>query len=218
MSSVRLRYHTVEFGELDIHLRTLRDVQEHDEDDATATDAGVPTAQWAVPGVMWPAGYALAQVMLNHDIEDLRILEVGCGIGLTSLVLNQRAADITATDQHPNAGTFLAENVALNGGEPIPFVRTSWEDLDSGMGLFDLIVGSDVLYESEHPEALSGFIDRHAQPACEVIIMDSGRGGRGKFSKRMVTLGFAHSQEKADQGDSPTGPYSGQVLRFVRAA
>ena len=36
-----------------------------------------------------------------------RILEVGCGIGLSSLILNRLNADITATDYHPEAEKFL---------------------------------------------------------------------------------------------------------------
>ena len=39
--------------------------------------------------------------MFEFEIAGKRILEVGCGIGLASLVLNHRPGDITATDHHP---------------------------------------------------------------------------------------------------------------------
>ena len=33
MSTLRYRYQTIEFGDIDIHLRTLRDRQEYSDDD-----------------------------------------------------------------------------------------------------------------------------------------------------------------------------------------
>ncbi|MDE8603082.1 hypothetical protein M3I01_009105 [Marinomonas sp. RSW2] len=51
--------------------------------------------------------------MFKHEVKGLKILEVGCGIELASLVLNHRLADITATDYHPEAGNFLNENTLL---------------------------------------------------------------------------------------------------------
>ena len=97
--------------------------------------------------------------MLDYHIEGKRILEIGCGIALTSLVLNHRLADITATDYHPEAHPFLIANVALNNGKQIPFVRRGWEDDEDGLGTFDLIIGSDLLYESDHSQILSEFIN-----------------------------------------------------------
>lgn len=36
------------------------------------------------------SGEVLAHLMFEHEIDGLKILEVGCGIGLASLVLNHR--------------------------------------------------------------------------------------------------------------------------------
>src|SRR5690606_40800053 len=47
-------------------------------------------------------------------VEGRRILEAGCGIGLASLVLQRRGADVVASDIHPLAEAFLAYNSALN--------------------------------------------------------------------------------------------------------
>lgn len=91
---------------------------------------------------------------------------MGCGIALSSLLLNRRRADITATDYHPEAGNFLRRNTDLNRDAIIPFLRTGWEDEESGLGEFDLIIGSDLLYERGHAESLSRFIDRHAKSHC----------------------------------------------------
>lgn len=154
MSTLRYRYQTIEFGDIDIHLRTLRDRQEYSDDDGVAARLGIHSSNWSLYGVVWASGEMLARLMLEHEIEGKRILEVGCGIGLASLVLNHRDADITATDYHPNVEAFLEENTRLNNGRKIPFVRTGWGDKLTELGEFDLIIGSDLLYEYDQAELL----------------------------------------------------------------
>jgi predicted nicotinamide N-methyase len=126
MSSLRISYQTVEFGEVDIHLRTLRDRQQYPDNDNTARELGISPASWSLFGVVWDSGEVLAHFMFDFRIKGKRILEVGCGIGLASLVLNHRLANITATDYHPEAEYFLQENVTLNKGNAIPFVMLSF--------------------------------------------------------------------------------------------
>lgn len=216
MSLLRVRYQTIEFGDVDIHLRTLRDKQEFLDVDGVAERLGISSALWPLFGVVWDSSEVLAHLMADFAIAGKRILEVGCGIGLTSLLLNNRHADITATDYHPEVGEFLSKNVQLNQGASIPFVRTGWGDVDSEMGKFDLVVGSDLLYESGHAELLSAFIDQHAKPLCEVIVVDPGRGHHARFSKKMVGLGFSHSQSKPENADYLATPFRGQILRYRR--
>ena len=190
MTALRIKYQTLELGKFDIHLRTLRDDQQFADPSGEARKLGISTASWPIFGVVWRSGQVLAEHMLDFDVTDKRILEVGCGIGLASLVLNARASDITATDYHPEAEGYLEENVALNCGRAIPFFRSDWADTDSGMGRFDLIIGSDLLYEREHANLLSNFINSHATPSCEVVIVDPRRGYHARFSALMQELGF----------------------------
>ena len=154
--------------------------------------------------------------METFDIEGKRILEVGCGVGLTSLMLNSRVADITATDHHPEAESYLQLNVDLNEGRAIPFVRSGWEQKNTSLGEYDLIVGSDVLYQPDHAMLLSGFVKRHAREKCEVIIVYPGRGNAAKFSNAMLASGFL--QSKLDVAPSAQdGPsFKGRIRRFNR--
>jgi predicted nicotinamide N-methyase len=216
MTPFRLRYQTIEFSDIDIHVRTLRDNQQFNDDGGEARVLGISSATWPLFGILWDSGKVLANLMSDYDIGGKRILEVGCGIGLASLLLNHREANITATDYHPEAENFLKANVSLNEGRKIPFIRTGWADEDSGLGLFDLIVGSDILYEAGHVELLGDFINQHAQDDCEVLIVDPGRGHQGRFIKKMTALGFDHRETRPDTSAYLETPFKGRIHHYRR--
>lgn len=212
---MRVRYQTLEFQDVDIHLKTLRDNQEYNDPLGEAEALGISSAQWPLFGVLWDSGKVLALVMEEYKVEGKRILEIGCGMALSSLLLNSRHADITATDYHPEAGGFLLDNVRLNQGRNIPFLRTDWETITDGLGVFDMLIGADLLYEHSHIELLSQFIERHAKPRCEVVLVDPGRGNHAAFSKRMVKLGYVHSQELVSKTQIKL-VFKGTILTYLR--
>jgi len=181
---------------------------------------GISSATWSMFGVVWDSSQVLAHYMLQcmreSDLEEQRILEVGCGVGLTSLMLNCRGMNITATDHHPEAERMLERNTQLNGGPGIPFVCTGWEEEESRLGRFDLILGSDILYDRRHLEALARFIDDHANPASEVVIADPGRGECGRFGKILFRLGFADQITIRPETPFLKTPFKGRILRFRR--
>ena len=186
MTTLRLCYQTLEFGELDIHLCTLRNNQEFHDPSGIAEKLGISSAAWPIFGVIWPSSLVLAHYLEHYDTGTKRILEIGCGMALSSLLLNKQCADITATDYHPEVEFFLQRNTALNQGKAIAFERADWASTSDNLGLFDLIIGSDLLYEDAHIALLAGFIQAHAKPICEVIIVDPGRGRKNKMSLRMI--------------------------------
>ena len=79
-----------------------------------------------------------------------------------------------------------------------------------------MIIGSDLLYEREHVDLLAAFIDKHARPTCEVIIVDPGRGHHAPFSKKMIQLGYTSSQQKIANTDYLPETFSCQVLQYYR--
>ena len=216
MTELRLSYQTVEFGKTDIHLCTLRNTQEFHDPESIAENLGISSASWPLFGVLWPSSLVLAHFMMDFETGSKRILEVGCGIGLSSLLLNKQQADITATDYHPEVNGFLQRNATLNNDRAIPFEQSDWVSCDDSLGLFDLIIGSDLLYEDAHVELLAGFIDRHAKAHCEVIIVDPGRGRKNKLKQRMENFGFAAAQHKPLQTDYLAKAFKGHILSFVR--
>jgi len=178
---------------------------------------GVSPASWPLFGVVWQAGEVLAQLMAAYDIDSRRILEVGCGVGLASLVLNKRQADISATDIHPSAQKHLNYNTDLNGDARIPFLRTGWEDEPhEKFGLFDIIIASDVMFEPNHSENLVKFIEYYAKPKCEIILADAKRGYGNEFTRRMAELEYAEEMLEVIAPFTNPENYKGSVRRYRR--
>ena len=216
MKPYRVCYQTIEIGDLDVHLKSLRDLGQFADHQGVAAQAGITRACWPLFGVVWPSSLVLGRFMRDFDVAGLRILEVGCGLGLTSLVLGLRQADITATDHHPEVQAFLDANTSLNGIGAIPYLCCDWQDEDDDLGRFDLIVGSDVLYLRGHAELLSRFIDRHASRHCEVILVGPGRREQVRFDRCMIDLGYLHSHYVPAAEDSVCEPFRGRMHRYSR--
>ena len=216
MTNPRISYQTIEFGKTDIHLCTLRNKQEFYDPVGIAKELGISSAAWPIFGIVWPSGLVLAHYMNHYDIGLRRVLEIGCGTALSSLLLNKRGVDITATDYHPEAENFLNRNTELNGDKLIPFERTGWADNNDTLGRFDLIIGSDLMYEDEHIELLTEFIRKHSNPICEVIIVDPGRGRKNKLAKRLFEFGYISSFSKPNNTDYLGGDFKGYILSFKR--
>ncbi|SEQ14009.1 Lysine methyltransferase [Amphritea atlantica] len=214
--AVRVRYDTHEFDNVDIHLRSLRSNQEFEDEDGQAEALGISSASWPLFGIVWPSGQVLAHHLFQTNFRDKRILEVGCGIGLTSVLLNHLRADITATDYHPEAEGFMQHNTDLNDDPRVPFVRTGWADQQTDLGLFDLIIGSDLLYEDEHVQQLADFICQHSRPQGQVILVDPGRGRHARFSRAMAEAGFSLLAERPQQPDFLIAPFKGVILSYFR--
>ncbi|MGR8947993.1 MAG: class I SAM-dependent methyltransferase [Gammaproteobacteria bacterium] len=212
---MRLRYQTYEFDQRDLHVRTLRDRQEYDDQNHEAESLGISSAHWSLFGVVWESGEVLARLMWMRDFNGEKILEIGCGIGLASLILGIRSQNISATDRHPQAQRFLDYNTALNEITPIKFERCSWEQPESSLGKFDLIIGSDLLYDRDCIEPLCHFIDLHAETTCEVMLIDPNRGLRSTFSKQMERLGFTTTPRIKVELELPEN-YNGSILEFNR--
>ena len=216
MTNPRLSYQTVEFGKIDIHLCTLRDKQEFYDPEGIAEKLGIGSAIWPLFGIIWPSSLVLSHFIFDYETDSKRILEVGCGMALSSLLLNKQCADITATDYHPESNKFLQRNTLLNEDKAIAYERVDWADKNDNLGLYDLIIGSDILYEDNHIELLANFIEAHAKPTCEVIIVDPGRGRKNKLSSRMVEFGFTASQQKPTHTDYLDQEFKGYILKFER--
>ena len=253
-------------GVADLFIRSLRDRQQFADPLGTAGRLGISSAAWPLFGLLWPSGAHLAaRLALRPVTPGERILEIGCGLALPSLVAHRRGADVTASDCHPLAGAFLRENLRLNQLLPMKYRHGHWRaplpplpppllpllpllpplspkatlapqlplpppfsppaapPLDALVaGRFDLVIGSDLLYERDAHGSLAAFIALHATAAAEVWIVDPDRGNRPAFNRQMADQGFDRQEQRlgsAQPPGAPAGPpYKGRLLVYRRSA
>ncbi|HKC77906.1 MAG TPA: methyltransferase domain-containing protein, partial [Gaiellaceae bacterium] len=63
---------------------------------------------------LWPSGLALARHVAARDLQGLRVLELGCGLGLPSLAAAACGAEVLATDWAEDAIELLRRNAPRN--------------------------------------------------------------------------------------------------------
>ncbi len=202
-----------------LHIRSLLDKQQFADPQGLAEALGISSATWPLFGLLWPSGYHLAAAMALRPVTaGERILEIGCGLALASLVSHRRGAEVSASDCHPLAGEFLAANLKLNQLPPMPYVCGNWSDLTDErlQGPFDMIIGSDVLYERDETGVLAHFISHHASTTCEVLIVDPNRGNRGPFHRHMRALGFDLEETLLENPPDSEPVYKGRLLSYRR--
>ncbi|HSC65368.1 MAG TPA: SAM-dependent methyltransferase, partial [Caldimonas sp.] len=115
------------------------------------------------------------------------------------------------------------ENLRLNQLAPMKYLHGDWEAAGDDAapapapGGFDLIVGSDLLYERDASGALAGFVSRHAKASCEVWIVDPDRSNRPAFNRRMAADGFTRHEERLDvAATAGADAYKGRLLVYRR--
>lgn len=218
MKGYQVRKLDVEVGAFKGQIRALSDHMQFADPTGSAEEAGICSASWSMFGQLWPASQVLAKALKTIEIDGRRVIELGCGLGLPSLVLQYRGADVTASDHHPLSESFLDYNTNLNNLPLIPYLDLPWGVVGPEIERFDLIVGSDILYEPNHAELLAGLIGRIAKPTSKVIISCPGRGHRNKFSRSMNKLGFNLTEKRVPFAAGEKAPFKGRLLSYQREA
>lgn len=216
MPGYQVKLETHRLGDSQFQIRSLLDRQQFDDPLGLAQAAGISSASWPLFGMIWPSARMLADAMQTQDIAGKRILEVGCGLGLASLVLQRRLGDITASDRHPLTESFLLENARLNHLPALRYATGQWDRTNPNLGRFDLIIASDVLYERDHPAMLANFLNRHAQPQTTIIVVDPDRGNRNAFARAMQSMGYSYDLQIAGLRQNSGEAYKGHFLHFWR--
>jgi len=137
------------------------------------TDDGPEPPYWAQP---WPSGIELAETVAGEEIAGVRVLELGCGLALPSLVAAQRGARVLATD-HVGEALHLASVNAHRNRIRLEVALCDWSDPWSAVAgaPWDLVLAADVLYDDGSARVLAGLLPRLLDRSGEVWIADQGR-------------------------------------------
>jgi 2-polyprenyl-3-methyl-5-hydroxy-6-metoxy-1,4-benzoquinol methylase len=127
----------------------------------------------------------------------MRAIELGCGVGLPTIVALARGARVLATDHYEAALDFTAHNASTNlDCEPDTAILDWRTQHIEGLRTFDLVLAADVLYERKNAAALAGLVPKLLAPGGEAIFADPRRDEAPVFLAAMGGNGFENAVEE----------------------
>jgi predicted nicotinamide N-methyase len=158
----------------DLRLLRPRDAEALLDEDAFEREEFLP--YWAE---LWPSSLALARAIAGRALRGARTLELGCGLGLPSIVAALAGARVLATDWSPEAVAITAANAERNDAA-VETLVVSWTAPTPLLARapWDLVLASDVLYEARNGDVLLELLPRLGD---EVWLTDPGRPPAGRF-------------------------------------
>ncbi len=208
MSDLKINYKTKieqrRFGDKLFVLEVIRDLDEaidHICDQMSDNQKLDPFAEDLCPyfGVLWPASVGLTQFLFknSHLVKRKKILEIGCGAGLPSLASSYLGGDVLATDFHPDVEVFFIRN-CRHSNVDCSYERMNWREESRYQGEFDLVIGSDILYESKHPDEVAKALARFIKPEGKIILSDPERPYANMFLMASSEIGLSHEKHMID--------------------
>ena len=146
---------------------------------------------------IWPSARVLASHVARLDGHGQSLLELGCGAGLVATAGVIAGFRVCATDYYEDALRFTTVNVAEHTGQ-LPETRlVDWRALPTDLGRFDLVVGSDVLYERSYGRLVARAIDITLARGGEAVIADPGRIAAEDFIRDAAERGLRLAAREA---------------------
>jgi predicted nicotinamide N-methyase len=156
---------------------------------------------------VWPSSRALGAFMSERKsrFNKKSGIEVGCGLGLPSILAAKIGSSILATDFHPDVPYWLEKNASLNQVR-IPYAHWDWTNPEPGseirLGTYDFVLASDVLYEKRHPADLVRALNRLIVPGGSIFLSDPGRSYLKPALDEFERLGFQRAEFTFDVEES----------------
>jgi predicted nicotinamide N-methyase len=153
---------------------------------------------------LWPSAIALSRYLTQENLAGRRLLELGCGVGLPTVVALARSARVLATDHYEAALDFVRYNTRINVGPEPESALLDWHAPDTQrFGTFDFVIASDVLYERRNAPALADLVPELLAPGGEAVFADPRRKDAPAFLGAMEERGFENATENmmVDQGE-----------------
>ncbi len=179
-----------------IAVRDTNDLLDRIDVDEFNTDERLP--YWAE---IWPSSIALSEYLCSKDIYGKSVLELGCGVGVAGIVAALEGAKVLMTDYEEDALKFTRMNIEKN------FTQEMLDSLVEVMYLdwrtptlsekFDLIVGSDLIYEERNHEPILNLIKQYLIEDGEAILTDPNRSTLEKFLLSADQFGFKMSRSES---------------------
>jgi len=116
-----------------------------------------------------------------------KVLDLGCGSGVLSVVLAKNGADVTAADLTENATKMTKRNAELQQLN-IKVVRTDAENLAFANNSFDYVLSWGVLHHTENTEQAFNEVSRALKPNGTGLVMVYHKSSIFYYVKGLIWL------------------------------
>jgi predicted nicotinamide N-methyase len=144
---------------------------------------------------LWIGATALARFLARSvELEGKKVLDLGCGLGLTGLVAAAKGAEVWLADREPAALEFVRASARLSGLEQ---VRTLALDFTTGSlpERFDAIFGAEIIYDPGAYSPLADFLEQHLAADGALYLTDAFRSDAESFFAELRRRGFAGERQ-----------------------
>lgn len=168
--------------------------------DAATDDPEQNLPYWAE---LWPSGVALAATIVRQSVQvrGKRVLELGCGLGVTAIAALRAGAELLVTDYSAEALALCALNSLDEAGAEPESLRLNWrrpsrDFLHGAVGGFPVVLAADVLYEARDVEPLLDLAPRLVASGGELWLAEPGRPPAARFLEAMRERGWQITSER----------------------
>ncbi len=118
---------------------------------------------------IWEAAVVMAHFMARSTpIPGHKVLEIGAGLGVAGIVASAFGHDVTVTDYTDEILDFVRVSSAVNGCSPA-CATLDWNN-PSELGLFDTLIGSEVLFHEKFFDPLLEVFSRYLAPGGTIYL------------------------------------------------
>lgn len=154
---------------------------------------------------LWPSAIALAHEVATRAplLRGRRILELGAGTGLPGIVAASLGGRVLQTDRDELAMSVCRRNAERNDLASIEHRLADWTSWDDA-GLYDWILGSDILYgEPLHPQ-LRRIFESNLASGGRVLLSDPFRSMSLRLLESLEADGWTVTMGQWDVGGEAT--------------
>ena len=176
----KIRIEEFLIGDKKISIERVSDIDElfeellqQDEQHIDRQDERIP--YWAE---VWSSAIGLSKYIGNnqHLFIDKKVLEIGAGLGLPSIMAAYFAQEIVVTDYMPEAIEFAERNWKLNHSDGnTRFELLDWRSIATFSQKYDIVLASDIAYEKGGCEVLFTALEKLLNPQGILLLSEPNR-------------------------------------------
>jgi predicted nicotinamide N-methyase len=120
---------------------------------------------------LWASSYAMVDYLKSNPAytQDKKVIELGAGIGLPSLVIASQAKKVLVSDHDKDAVELMKKNIEHLGLQNIQAELLDWNKLTDALPA-DTLLLSDINYAPEQFAALETLIKKYLAQGTQIII------------------------------------------------